>query len=127
MPVVISDWTDVERLLQRTQLWRLERAAQVMLQTDRLAPEEGQRFEARLNRHADACGCGESGMVSIAALLAFGAYSFLSSARSLGSLLLYGIVTFVLAGAAGKLVGLLRAKHRFRKELRALAERLKSG
>lgn len=120
----ISNRADVERLLRRSRPWSPTHPTRISLQLLCMPEAESKAIEERINRNADACGCGESGVLIVAAALAYGIYAFVTRAHSFGDIILHVAFAFVAAGLAGKVIGLLRAKQRFRRGLRELAARM---
>jgi hypothetical protein len=124
MNISISDRSDIERLLRASPPWSLAHPARISVQIASVTEEEAKTIEERINRYADACGCGESGGLIVTVALAYGIYAFVTRAHSFGDVVLHSVIAFVAAGFAGKVVGMLRAKLRFRRSLRELAARM---
>jgi len=83
-------------------------------------PGQATALERRLNRDADACGCGSAAVAASFAFFGYLTYLF----AALGApprwdvrRMLLGVAVIVVAALLGKAIGLIRARRRWRKSL----------
>jgi hypothetical protein len=119
---VISDIAALEKLA--TLGGMLAGASSVDLELPGMGQEELSHWQAMINRQLAACGCKEGGIFLVTSLAVYGPYLLLHPqglALSGWAKLGYGLGIAFVAGAAGKVIGLLRA----RKLLKRIISRLK--
>jgi hypothetical protein len=107
----VTDLSALERLAS----WRgmFEGVSHVNLELCGLGKEELNRWQSAVNRQLTACGCKEGSFFVASSLLGYGAFLGLHASvpvLSVGAKLSYGICVALVAGAVGKLLGLLRAR-----------------
>jgi hypothetical protein len=125
--VVLRTPADMDRLLS---LSRWPRGVpRIALHVDAIDEDEVEVLETILNMHASNCGCTVGSVAASLSAVAYVAYLLVAvgwpSDWRPGHLL-QGIVVLVIAGAVGKIAGVVRARFQLAGELDRLRQRLHS-
>jgi hypothetical protein len=108
---IVTDFSALEKLATLRGMFL--GATSVQLELCGMGKEEQRPWQAKINRQLAACGCKEGGISVVISLAVYCAYLFLSPIKpdlSGWGTLGFGFGIALIAGAAGKLIGLLRAR-----------------
>jgi hypothetical protein len=95
----------------------------VVIADPNVAKDKRETWERDINRNLRACGCAESSVLLLAALVGYGAYLLWrwSAGGQIGWRHLgWALLILAIAAAVGKAVGLLRAEGRYRRLVRQI-------
>ncbi len=126
--VLIETAEDLARYAGASRMFGFQRGRRVQLELDWLMPGESRTLETKINRLNSECGCGSGAVASIATIGGYG-LAIASVAPALGWSIVrvgvVGVLVFFLAGAAGKVLGLVSAHRRLQRILRDLVAQSK--
>jgi hypothetical protein len=113
---VVRNVSDLERFANLTTI--MLTSYSVELQFEAVRSEDLLRWQADLNRQLKACGCKSGGLLASMALTAYVVYLVLHLANlATWTECTVGLGVVVVAGAVGKLLGLVHARSRLRKTI----------
>jgi hypothetical protein len=126
--MIVEAQSDIRRARHSVPLLGRRRIARVILRFDTLDPSEARRMQDGMNAQLAGCGCAEGGaFVLITAFIAVTALALNVSGHGPVWTLLRGLAILpllIVAGLAGKAIGLLLARIRFQRLCGLLENRL---
>ncbi len=128
LPMFINTIDDVYLLLNASQKHQRMPKGQLTINIDRLDENERLRYGHKLNKFAHSCGCMEGGVFALIALMIAVAYTLFKILNGawleLIPIILGSLVLIPICALAGKIVGQLFARLRFRRTCISLIQSL---